>query len=201
MVITWRGEGCFKIQSGDFILISDPIGKISGKTDILLKTLADWPASSSVENEAGREIFGPGHYEIKGADIQGWLLENESEAKFIKTVYLAEIDEIKLVFLGHISDKLDPVVEEKIKAADVLFIPIGGKPYLDSAEAAKISRALTPKIIIPSFFKIPGLKRQAETAQPFLKALNQSSVKAEEKLILKKKELADVKLKIVILNP
>lgn len=198
MIITWQGEGHFKIQSGDFVLISDPLTPPRGKIDIIIRTLAGWPTEKVSRDSL--EISGPGQYESKGASVEGWLLEKESGPKFIKTVYKIEADEIRMGFLGHLSAPLDPKIEAELKELDIVFIPAGGKPYLEPAEAAKLCRRLAPKIIIPGFYKFSGLKRNAETVQPFLKELGQPAAKPEEKFSFRKKDLTGLKMKPIILE-
>ena len=208
MVISWYGEGCFKIQAGDLSILIDPINSSSGlqiprgKFDIVIKTLSAWPimAESNAETKETINVFGPGKYEIKTATIEGRLVEKESSDKFLKTVYIMELDEVKFGFLGHLAKEFDSRLEEFFKNLDILFIPAGGTPFIDSVAVAKLCRRLSPKIIIPAFFKISGLKRPAETPTAFYKELGQKEEKPEEKFSFKKKELAGMKMKIVKLK-
>jgi len=94
MVISFYGEGCFKIQSGELVILTDPPAKESGlgpprfKFNLLLKTLSAFPP----EAKSSYELVGPGEYNFKIADkevdIEGLFLEKESTDKFIKTIYL-----------------------------------------------------------------------------------------------------------------
>lgn len=209
MTISWYGEGCFKIQAGDLTILTDPVNSASGlqtprgKFDITIKTLSAWPimAENNAETKETVNVFGPGKYEIKNAAIEGWPLEKESTDKFLKTIYIMELDEVKFGFLGHIAKELDPKLEEFFKGLDVLLIPAGGKPFIDAQPAAKLCRALSPKTIIPAFFKIPNLKRQTETLAQFYKELGQKEEKAEEKFSFRKKDLVGFKMKVIKLTP
>ena len=78
MVITWYGQACFKIQSGDLVVAIDPFSKEIGftpprfKTDIVLVTHghfdhANWQALAGDPFA----ITGPGEYEVKGVDVMG----------------------------------------------------------------------------------------------------------------------------------
>lgn len=209
MTISWYGEGCFKIQAGDLTILTDPINATSGlqsprgKFEIIIKTLSGWPinAHSGDEDKATVNIFGPGKYEIKNAAIEGWPLEKESTDKFLKTVYVMELDEVKFGFLGHIAKDIEPKLEEFFKNLDVLFVPAGGKPFIDAEAAAKLCRRLSPKAVIPAFYKISGLKRAAETPTQFYKEFGQKEEKPEEKFSFKKKDLAGMKMKVVKLSP
>ena len=207
MIITFYGEGCFKIsardgQSGETTILTDPFASSSGltpprfKSDIILKTLTALPLT-------GQSIYGPGEYNIKGADIIGLGLTEESSEKFIKTVYLAKLEDLKLCFLGHISKTPNPDIMKHLEEIDVLFIPAGGKPFLEQKLAIQIIKDIGPKIVIPSFYKLPGLKRPAGDLKIFLEEINHGATsQAQEKLTIKKKDLVSIKkTEVIALKP
>jgi L-ascorbate metabolism protein UlaG (beta-lactamase superfamily) len=192
MVINWYGEGCFKIQTGGLTLLTDPfessIGLTPprGKNDIVLKTLTPWPIKE--EEADGQVVLGGGEYEIQGINVRGFPVPKESSEKFFKTVYKVVAEEIRLGFLGHLSDELHPEAMQNLKdEVDILFVPAGGKPFIQQEAAAKIIKQLSPKIVVASFFKTPGLKR---TSSDWM-----------EKLSIRKKEIAEQKgSKLVVLK-
>ena len=81
---------------------------------------------------------------------------------------------------------------------DILFVPASGAPFLGVAEAAKLIRQLKPKIVIPSLFKVSGLKRKAGDLKDFFKEMDQGP-KAQDKLVIKKKDLPS-KLEVIWLS-
>jgi len=208
MVISFYGEGCFKIQSGDLVILTDPFESSSGltpprfKSDITLKTLTPFPIVNSQQSTVnGQLIFGPGEYDLKGVSIIGFGLKKESSDQYIKTVYLVEVEDIRLCFLGHISEAPDPEIAEHLQEIDILFIPAGGKPFLSQETAIKLVRQIEPKIIIPSFFKVPGLKRKAGDLNPFLEEFDSAKKEPEEKLTIRKKDFAEIKkTKLIVLK-
>ncbi|MBI4993864.1 MBL fold metallo-hydrolase [Candidatus Wolfebacteria bacterium] len=205
MVISFYGEGCFKIQSADTTILIDQVGSESGLTqprfkfDVELKTLASVEAINSFGKEQkerdGFQIIGPGEYNAKDVKITGFGILSESSEKFIKTIYLAEIEGIKLCFLGHISEIPLADIMEHLEEIDILFISAGGKPFLDQKTAAALIKKISPKIVIPSFYKVPGLKRKADDLKVFLETMGKAKEKIEpqEKLTIKKKDLAEIK--------
>ncbi len=197
MVINWYGEGCFKVQIGDFTLVSDPfdsklgLNPARGKFDVLLKTISAWPAPET-EKEEGAVLIGPGEYEIKGFEIHGFPLVKESSENFFKTIYMVKTEDANLCFLGHIADYPDEDALGELKSVDILFVPAGGKPFINPELAAKLIKQINPKIVIPTFFKVPGLKRQASDTKEFVDELG-LKMDAEEKLTIKKKDLSEIK--------
>jgi len=203
MVITFYGEGCFKLQSGDFVVLTDPFDSSTGltpprfKSNIILKTLTPFPlTNSSISQLTSQLISGPGEYHFKDIVITGFFLGKESSEKFLKTIYVIKIEDITLCFLGHISEMPEPAILEYLEEIDILFIPAGGPPFVSAEVAVKIIKQIEPKIVIPSFFKVPGLKRIASKPELFLEELNgKKSGQAEnqDKLTIKKKDLDGIK--------
>ncbi len=197
MVINWYGEGCFKVQIGDFTLVSDQfdsklgLNPARGKFDVLLKTISAWPAPET-EKQDGSVLIGPGEYEIKGFEIHGIPLVKESSENFFKTIYMVKTEDANLCFLGHIADYPDEDALGELKSVDILFVPAGDKPFIKTELAAKLIKQVNPKIVIPMFFKIPGLKRQTSDVKDFVDEVGIKS-EIEEKLTIKKKDLAEIK--------
>ena len=115
MVITWYGKNCFKLQSGDLVMVTDPFAPLRGisrsdkeenhlqpfrgRTDIIIKTMA--PLSNSQRQSAEAfEISYPGEYEIKNVSIRGWAITASSikyQVSSLRSVYLLEIDDLKVI--------------------------------------------------------------------------------------------------------
>jgi L-ascorbate metabolism protein UlaG (beta-lactamase superfamily) len=203
MVINWYGEGCFKIQTSGITILTDPFGSESGltparlKPEVLLKTLIPFPISYA-PNQANLQIVGPGGYEFKGIEFFGWPLIKESTSELSKTVYLVKAEDLNLCFLGHIANNLEPSILEKLAEVDLLFIPAGGKPFVSQETAGKLIKQIEPRLVVASFFKIPGLKRKADDVKEFLKGL-ELKAEPQEKLAIKKKDLPK-KMEVVVLK-
>jgi len=208
MIFSFYGEGCFKIQSGEAVVLIDPPSSQSGLTaprfkfDAMLKTLSSADEMSGGLG-AGEEfkIIGPGEYDKKDITIFGYGLASESTPQFVKTIYLMEMEGIKICFLGHISEPLSVDIAERLEEIDILFIPAGGKPFLEQKAAIKIIKQIEPKIVIPSFYKISGLKRPASDLKIFLEEGGYKNAETMEKLTIKKKDLGEIKkTKLIILK-
>lgn len=205
MVITWYGENCFKIQSGETSLITDPFSSDIGlsaprsKTDVVLKTFSPFPLVES--DKEGFVIASPGEYDIKNVFIAGTGLAKESTSSFIKTIYIVRMEGISLGFLGYVSENLDSNVLEKLDLGniDILFFPVGQNkesPFLEPKAVMGIIKNLEPKIAIPSLYATAGLKRKAVSLKEFTEATvgkKENEFEMVEKLSIKKKDLAEIK--------
>ncbi|MDP2696161.1 MAG: MBL fold metallo-hydrolase [bacterium] len=195
MVITWYGEGCFKIQSSDTSILVDPLESSSGLMPPRFKADLTLVTQSSFANGdfPSMDIVGPGEYEVKNIEVSGVMLEAD------KTAYILKAEDMRLGFLGHVANKaLPPVAAEKIAGVDILFIPGGGSPYIDQETAAKLIKQIDPRIVVASFFKIPGLKRKSNEVKDFLNEMDQKA-EPQDRLTIKKKDLP-VKRQVVVLK-
>lgn len=189
MVINYLGNGSFKIQSGETSLLLDPENN-RFKADVILRTLAPADLAGGADEAGQNEIYFPGEYEVKGIEILGIPVADESGEKFLKTVYVVKWEDIKLAFLGHIARPLSADTLEKLDEPDVLFLPAGGGHFLEPEVAARLAKQIEPAFIIPTFYKTPA---------DFLKAMGQK-VETQEKLVFKKKDLESAKMQVVILK-
>lgn len=208
MIITYQGVEFFKVQFGDTILAFNPISKESKHkgarfyADIALVS-ANHPDFNGAENLSynGKDplvISGPGEYEAKGVFIKGFASKTQyGNQPRINTVYTVVLEGMTLCFLGALADeKLSAEFLETIEDIDILFVPVGGDGVLDARQADKLAVSLEPKIIIPMQYggdKDPMLKT-------FLKEAGQDSVKAIDKLTIKKKDLDGKDGEVVLLS-
>ena len=213
MTISWYGQSCFKIteQGGHLNLITDPFDKSIGLTpprisaDIVIVTHSHHD-HNNVSAIAGQPfiINGPGEYEVKGINITGipaFHDQKQGEERGLNTIYLIEIDEIKICHLGDLGqEKLTDEQIEQLNEVDILLIPVGGVYTVDAGQAVEIIEQLEPHLVIPMHYKIPGLKIDLDGVEKFLKEMGVSQKTAIDKLTLKKKDLTDKEMEVVVMK-
>lgn len=186
------------------MILTDPVGPESGltaprgKANVVLVTQAPFPRRSQADRGDGLWIQGSGEYDAQGISIVGFPLASESDQEFLKTVYLLQAFGTTMCFLGHVSRAPEPAILERFTDVDILFLPGGGGPFLDSRAAIELVREIEPAVVIPGFFKIPGLKRPAGEVRPFAEGLDYGKVVPQEKFSIRKKDLADIKAPQVV---
>jgi len=166
-------------------------------------------------------ISGPGEYEVKEVYIRGipaWHDNVMGKERGTNTIYTIEAEDLKLCHLGDLGQKeLTADQLEKIGEVDILMIPVGGIYTISSKEAPKIMAQIEPKIIIPMHYQVPKLKihpvksREAGAKQfngvkldgldKFLKTMGIKSIESLPKLSIKKKDLSEEEIKIIVLKP
>jgi L-ascorbate metabolism protein UlaG (beta-lactamase superfamily) len=214
MVITWYGQACFKIQSGDKTVIIDPFSKKigltppTGQADIVLVT-HDHFDHNNIDAVKGEYflINGPGEYEVKGVKVRGILSFHDSEGgtkRGVNTLYVIELEGIRILHAGDLGQELlDDYQLGEIGEIHILLIPVGGFFTIDGKAAAGIVNQVEPKIAIPMHYKVQKLLiKELGDAKEFLEELGEEEVLKQEKLAVKHKDFLEdqAKTKVVMLS-
>lgn len=213
MVITWYGQSCFKIQSGEVVVATDPYKKDIGLTpprfraEVLLIT-HEHLDHNNIETipEGAFLVRGPGDYEIKGIAIQGIATfhdEKQGAVRGMNTAYVIEMEDMRLAHLGDFGEsKIRPETVEALGNVDILFLPVGGTYTVDASVAAEIVNTIEPRIVIPMHYRVPGLTVKLDGVDMFLKEMGVKNGETLDRLTLKKKDLPEEEAptKIVVLK-
>ncbi len=214
MVITWYGQACFKIQSGDLVIAIDPFSKEIGLTsprfraDIALATHQHHD-HNNLESLTGDPfvITGPGEYEVKGAYIHGIQTFHDTKQgkeRGLNTIYLIEVEGIRLLHMGDYGEAVgeDSQFLEQVGEVDILLVPVGGTYTIDGRDAATLTKDIEPRFVIPMHYKIPGLKVTLGDNAAFLKEMGVKNPEIQEKFTIKKKDITDEeKTDVIVLMP
>lgn len=211
MQIQYFGHSYFKITTKEngveTHLVIDPFDKANGlkpvknQADILLIS-ANEPdynnLESTKENGSNKQfvINGPGEYEINSVFVQGIESGDNSD----NTIYYINSESITITHLGKFAQKsLNDSQLETIEGTDIVMIPVGGGSLIDTKTATKIISQLEPRIIIPMYYALPGLKDKIDPLDKFVKEIG---LKAEEmdKLKISPKDLPQEETKLVVLK-
>lgn len=217
MTISYYGHSCFKIasQGGHFTIITDPFDKKIGlnppRVAADLVTIShDHYDHNNIKAVSAREqgtpfiINSPGEYEIKGINITGvssFHDQQKGKERGQNTIYLIKMDGLCLCHLGDLGQKqLSDSQLEAIGQIDVLMIPIGGTYTISAKEAVSIVNQLEPSLVIPMHYKLPGLNIDLAKVDEFLHETGLEKKKPVEKLVVKKKDLTDKEMEVVVMK-
>lgn len=207
MNIQWYGQSCFKMQSGDVTVITDPFDKKigltppRGKTDIVLSSHSHDDHDNLDSFNESFVIKYAGEYEVKGIIIRGIpsFHDNEGGKKCgSNNIYIINIEGINICHLGDLGQKeLTPEQVDAIGNVDILMTPVGGDYLLDKEElnildaegAKKIINQIEPRIVIPMHYQINGLNLKMDSLEKFSKITGASEKDAVSKYSIKRKDL------------
>lgn len=213
MIITWYGQACFKIQSGELVIVIDPFSKEIGLTpprfraDLVAITHQHYDHANA-ESLAGEPflINGPGEYETKGVYVHGISTFHDTtqgQERGTNTLYKIEVEDLKILHMGDFGENaIRQETLEQIGEVDILMVPVGGKYTIDAELAAKTVKQIEPRFVIPMHYKIPGLKLSLDGVESFLKEMGAAKTQAQEKFTVKKKDAAgEEKTEVIVLQP
>lgn len=201
MQITYLGLNCFKIQTKNSLLITDPYSDKTGltmprfKADIVTISNQDNPGANNRKAITGQPfvIDSPGEYEHTEIFIYG--LESNGQNN---TIYIMEAEGVFIAHLGFLEKDLTDKQLDGLKEVDILLLPSTG---LSTDKVSKIIGQVEPRIIIPMNYKIPKLKTKVESLDKITKALGVKEAESLDKLKIVEKDLPQEETRTYILKP
>jgi L-ascorbate metabolism protein UlaG (beta-lactamase superfamily) len=207
--VTWLGHGCFRLRGRGAAVVTDPyppsIGLKLQRLDADLVTVSHEHENhnyTEVMRDA-YEIRGPGEYEVAGVSVIGVPTFHDAEKggkHGRNTVYLIEIDDVRVCHLGDLGHRLDDTDAETVSSVDVLLVPVGGRTAINAAQAAEVVRQLEPRYVVPMHYAIPGLKLEIDSSDRILKEMAVTSAEPQPKLSVQASS-GEYETKVVVLEP
>ncbi len=206
MVITYHGGQCFKLTRGDTVVAFDPISKEKGAVwsapkfgaNVVFSSMHHPNFSGFAQMQGAQRtpfiVHGPGEYEIGEVTARGFGVRTtyEDTDRFM-TIYQIDFDGMNIVFLGPLSDPdISSAILGSLSDIDILFVPIGDGDVLSPPQASKLATKLEARLVIPMHYDKAAL-------ETFIKEEGDGNSKPQEKLTIKKKDLATATGELVVL--
>lgn len=179
--ITWLGHSCFRIKGKGVTLLTDPydesIGYSLGNPEANIVTSSHpHPGHGFTSGISGEPkiVRGPGEYEISGVFITGIATFHDVEKGLERgrnTVYLIEMEDMRVCHLGDLGHSLSTEQVEDIGSVELLMVPVGGFSTIDAVTAAEIVRLLQPGIVIPMHYQTEAVRFQLAPVERFLREM------------------------------
>lgn len=198
MEITWLGHSCFRIKGKEATLVTDPFSETIGYPETKLTTDVitmshDHPGHNNLScvEDNPKVLSRPGEYEISSIFFTGIETFHDADRGLSRgknTIYLIEMDDLRLCHLGDLGHLLSPRQIEDLGSIEVLFIPVGGISTIDSKTAAEIVRFINPRVIIPMHYQtevVPWL----EPLERFLKEMGLKELVTQPKFNITRSNL------------
>ncbi|MDB5164368.1 MAG: hypothetical protein JWS12_986 [Candidatus Saccharibacteria bacterium] len=205
MELQYYGANCLRIVTKKAnVVIDDNLSDLGAKSiakneDILLFT----GTHGLPHVEPKLVIDQPGEYEASDISINGIAARAhmDEEGQQTATMFRLVVDDIRIVFLGHIYPELNDDQLEALGTVDILVVPVGGSGYtLDAIGALKLIKKIEPKLIIPVHYAEEGINYPVpqQELDVVLKELSMEPKERLPKLKLKGGELGELTELIVL---
>ncbi|PIP13583.1 MAG: MBL fold metallo-hydrolase [bacterium (Candidatus Stahlbacteria) CG08_land_8_20_14_0_20_40_26] len=182
MLIKYLGHAAFLIRNVEGIrIITDPYSPTQGihykpideNADIVTVSHEHWD-HNAVDLVGGNPVVirKEGERSVRGITITGIPTFHDKEGgkeRGENTVFVFDIDGLRLCHLGDLGHKLNKEQISLIGRVDICLIPVGGYFTIDVKEAKEVIESLNPKVVIPMHFKTSSLDFPIAGVEDFLK--------------------------------
>lgn len=215
MDINYLGHSSFKIKGRTATVVCDPFDpKMVG---IKFPTVeADIVTSSHDHNDHRnldavknykKAFVGPGEYEIMGVSFIG-IPSFHDDKKGVdrgkNTIFVIEVDGIRICHLGDLGEKLDETQLKSIGDIDILMVPVGGTFTIDSKKAFEVVQQIEPYFVIPMHYKVDGMNpetfKDLEPVENFLKETGMVTEKMSKFSLKSEEIIEDQPAKVIVLE-
>lgn len=213
MNIVWNGLSSFTITAKpadrEVTVVTDPYGNDLGLRfprtleAAMVVSSHDDQAANNFEALVGEDRKAPfavvhaGEFEVQGVFVKGVSAPKKDGSAH--TIYRIDAEDVSIGFLGAIDRDLTAKEIESLGNIDVLIVPVGGGSVLNKDQAAELVSQIEPRLVIPSYYEVEGLKVSFAPVEPFCKDL---ACPREDvnKLKLSKANLPSDEIKIAVLS-
>lgn len=211
MDVSWLGHACFRLRGRSAAVVTDPYPPALGvrlpRLEANLVTVSHAHPNHSFAQAVQGDPFvmqGPGEYEVAGVTVLGIPTFHDGAGgaeRGRNTVYVIEVDDVRVCHLGDLGHRLGDGDLETIGTVDVVLAPVGGGASLDGAAAAEVVRQLEPRIVVPMHFRQAALKTALESAERFLKEMGVEAAEAQPRLSVQPTSGESDTTRVVLLEP
>ncbi|HAH04074.1 MAG: hypothetical protein UV78_C0025G0005 [Parcubacteria group bacterium GW2011_GWA2_43_17] len=201
MIIHYFGLGSFRLQSNGLSILLDPADSKTGikmprmQNDLVLYSHQSKDPGSL---EKALVINCPGEYEAKGCFVYGIPVNHDDAGR---TMFVIEVEGMRLAYLGAFTQaQFTEEQLDRLEGVDILMLPVGGGESLNSEKAVELVNQIEPRVVIPMYYQMPGLKLKLDPVEKFKK---DSAYKSEtvDKYKIVKKDLPQEETRLIIITP
>jgi L-ascorbate metabolism protein UlaG (beta-lactamase superfamily) len=117
----------------------------------------------------------------------------------LNTVFTFNFDSLAVCHLGRLGHVPTQSQVEHLGTVDVLLVPVGGGGSLSPARASEVISLFEPGIVVPMYYKVPGLKVGLGTLGRFLKEMGLEKADSQDALQVSRAGLSE-ETQIVVLK-
>jgi L-ascorbate metabolism protein UlaG (beta-lactamase superfamily) len=212
MQLFWHGFSSIRIEikTGDVdaTLLTDPYDNESGlrfpktiEPDIVALTHQDI-SRFNLENVGTKPfiVSDPGEYEVKRIFVRGIQDPSAEKESKRQIIYRFDVEDVSVGFLGPQKRTLTTYEVEQLGDIDILVLPVGGGDVMDAKAAAGTISLVEPRVVVPIYYNVPGVKMKLDGVEAFCKQLGVCQRQDIPKLKMTKKDLPAEDMLIAVIE-
>ena len=157
--ITYLGHACFILESAGSRIVLDPYadGSVPGLGNIRTEANAVYCSHGHGDHNAIGKVELTGRAPKYGKkQISTFHDEKNGTLRGKNLVTVIDAEGLRIVHLGDLGHELSPEQLSELGRVDVLMVPVGGHFTIDGKTAAKVSKAIGAKTIVPMHYRGEG---------------------------------------------
>lgn len=156
--VTWLGHACFRLEYGDWSVVTDPYG--DGSVEGL----------GPVRCRAGAVYCSHDHHDhnaVEHVALTGGAAPADFAVEIVKTahddcggakrgpnrVHIFSFGGLRVAHMGDLGHLPGEDALEKIRGCDLMLLPIGGFFTIDCAQALEVVRLAAPRAVVPMHYR------------------------------------------------
>jgi len=179
MKIRWLGQASFSITTSDGRTVrTDPFDESLGlpidkeEADVVTVSHGHFDHNAVHLVPGKHEVVDkPGTHTAAGIAFTG-VATYHDESKGAKrgenVIFCFEADGVRVCHAGDLGHVLSPEQAGALGKVDVLLIPVGGTYTVDAAGAGEVVEQLSPRVVVPMHYKLPGMSLPIADVEGFL---------------------------------
>lgn len=159
MKLSWHGHACFTLETAEGTAVFDPYAPGSVPGLKLPPLTADEVICSHGhgDHNAAREVKLSGKaVGYKKTQLKCYHDDRQGALRGENLITVIEAEGLRVAHLGDLGHELSEQQLAELGKIDLLLIPVGGHYTIDGNTAAKLAKALNPKLIIPMHYRGEG---------------------------------------------
>lgn len=207
--VSWLGHAMFLLEDGaGHRLVTDPYGEGVGyslpsvEAGIVLVSHDHFDhANAGMIKGNPQVVREPSPRNIDGVEIEGFATYHDDSGgkeRGSNLIFRFRMQNLTFVHLGDLGHMLAEDLQEKLRGADVLFVPVGGTFTVDDAGAAELVAALAPRIAIPMHFRNAACSFPILTEEPFLERFSRVERAGKSPVYISAEDLPEPTLVLVL---
>jgi len=100
-----------------------------------------------------------------------WHDGQQGAERGANAMFLITVDGVRILHCGDLGHELSPKQEQQLADIDVLLLPVGGVYTIDGEQAARLTKKLRPRFVVPMHFKTDVLNIPLQPVTRFVSAL------------------------------
>jgi L-ascorbate metabolism protein UlaG (beta-lactamase superfamily) len=214
MEIVYLGHSCFKIKGKTAVVVTDPYGEKVGRLPRDVEASVVTVSHGHSDHAGGVGIIKgnpfvmdtPGEIEARGVSVVGIATAHDDkhgEERGTNTVFVIELEGLRVAHLGDLGHKLTTAQLEEIGPIDVVLVPVGGTCTIDAKTAVEVVHQVDPWVVIPMHYQQEGteaaINEKLTPVADFLKEMGKTDVIPMAKYVISADKLPD-DVQVVVLE-